>query len=132
MDSKGLKNMSSTLRILLLIASIGTAFLICHKIRKSKVRQEDAAFWLVFAIVLAVLGIFPRITYALCDLLGIMSPANLVYLVIIGLLLEKLLSLSIQISTMENKMEVMAAEIALRSNTSEEQMKKMNKGDQDE
>ncbi|MCR4587916.1 MAG: DUF2304 domain-containing protein [Lachnospiraceae bacterium] len=124
--------MSSILRILLLIASLGTAFLICHKIRKSKVRQEDAAFWLVFAIILAILGIFPRVTYALCDLLGIMSPANLVYLVIIGLLLEKLLSLSIQISTMENKMEVMAAEIALRSENTEEQIKELDKEEKHE
>ncbi len=124
--------MSVALRLLLLIASLFTAFLICHKIRKSKVRQEDAAFWLVFAIILAVLGIFPKITYGLCDLLGIMSPANLVFLVIIALLLEKLLTLSIQISTMENKLEVMAAEIALRSKNTEQVLEEQKSGESHE
>ncbi len=123
--------MSLALRLLLLVASLGTAVLIFHKIRKSKVRQEDAAFWFIFAIILAILGIFPKVTYGLCDLLGIMSPANLVFLVIIALLLEKLLSLSIQISTMENKMEVMAAEIALRSKNAEDSLSELETIEED-
>ena len=51
----------------------------------------------------------------MASLLGIISPSNFVFLAIIALLAEKMLSLSIQVSTLTGKMEVMAAEIAIRS-----------------
>ena len=102
-------------RILLLIVAVLTAVWILHKIRKCKVRQEDALFWICFAGALVVLGIFPEITYWASEILGIQSQANFIFLVIIFLLIEKMLSLSIQISMLETKMENMAAELALRS-----------------
>lgn len=106
--------MSTTLRVLLLIASIVTAIWMLRKIRKNRVKQEDATFWICFAIILAVLGIFPKLSYKMSALLGIQTPANFVFLSLIFLLIEKLLSLSIQISVLENKIEIMAAELAIR------------------
>ncbi len=106
--------MTLILRTLLLVASVITAIWILRKIRKCKVKQEDAVYWICFAIILAGLGIFPELSYMAAQLFGIQSPANFVYLVIIFLLLEKLLSVSIQISMLESKVEVMAAELALR------------------
>ena len=107
--------MSNTLRIALLICSLLTAVWILRKISRNRVRQEDATYWICFALILAVLGVFPRISYAMASLLGIISPSNFVFLAIIALLAEKMLSLSIQVSTLTGKMEVMAAEIAIRS-----------------
>ena len=63
---------------------------------------------------LALLGCFPEISYTMSDALGIQSPANFVFLVIIAVLIEKLLTLSIQISFLESKIEIMAAELAIR------------------
>lgn len=102
-------------RILLLIVAVLTAVWILRKIRKCKVRQEDALFWICFAGILIILGVFPEIAYWAAGVLGIQSPANFIFLVIIFLLIEKMLSLSIQISMLETKLENMAAELALRS-----------------
>ena len=107
--------MSNTLRIALLICSLLTAVWILRKISRNRVRQEDATYWICFALILALLGVFPGISYAMASLLGIISPSNFVFLAIIALLAEKMLSLSIQVSTLTGKMEVMAAEIAIRS-----------------
>ena len=107
--------MSNTLRIALLICSLLTAVWILRKISRNRVRQEDATYWICFALILALLGVFPGISYAMASLLGIVSPSNFVFLAIIALLAEKMLSLSIQVSTLTGKMEVMAAEIAIRS-----------------
>ena len=76
--------MSVTLRVLLLVAALFTAGWILHKIRKLKVKMEDAIFWMIFAAILCVLGLFPQITYWMTDLIGIMSPANLIFLIIIS------------------------------------------------
>ena len=73
---------------------------------------------------LALLGIFPQISFKMTRLLGIQSPSNFVFLAVICLLLEKILSLSIQVSQLESKIEIMAAELALRSKDMEEKLEK--------
>lgn len=124
--------MSIILRIMLLAASVLTAIWILRKIRKSRVKQEDALFWICFAAILAILGSFPEISFMMSDLLGIQSPANFVFLAVIAMLLEKLLSLSIQISFLESKIEIMAAELAIRCKNIEDSMKKGNVSDHNE
>ncbi|MCX4375120.1 MAG: DUF2304 domain-containing protein [Lachnospiraceae bacterium] len=121
--------MSTTLRTLLLVASVITAIWILRKIRKNGVKQEDALFWVCFAIVLAVLGVFPKVSYMMAELFGIMAPSNFVFMIIIAILIEKLFSLSIQISWLENKVEVMAAELAIRCKNIEDSVSKASEDD---
>lgn len=118
--------MSTTLRTILLFSSVLTAVWVLRRIRKNGVKQEDALYWICFAAMLAVLGIFPEISYKMADALGIMSPANFVFLAIIALLLEKILTLSIRISFLENKIEIMAAELAIRCKNMEDSINKTN------
>lgn len=121
--------MSDTLKALLVVASILTVSWILRKIRKNKVKMEDAIFWIFFAGILLVLAIFPEISYELCRIFGIMSPSNLVFLVIIFLLVEKIFTLSIIVSQLEDKIGVLSAEVALRSKA---ENKKIDKVDEKE
>ena len=114
--------MSDTLRILLFFAAIATSGWILYKIRKLQVKMQDAIFWVIFAGILFVLGIFPEACYWLTDKLGIMSPANLIFLVVIFLLLEKVFTLSIVVSQLEEKVSVLSSEVALRSNAAEKRL----------
>ncbi len=116
--------MSDTLRILLLIAAFVTAGWILHKIRKLKVKMEDAIFWIIFAGILCVLGGFPELTYWLTDRIGVMSPANLIFLVVIFLLMEKVFTLSIVVSQLEEKVTVLSAEVALRTHDASRRLNK--------
>ena len=88
--------MTAILRIGLILISIMSFFIIVRKIRKSKIRIEDGLFWVVFAIILIVFAVFPGVIYFISDLVGAKSPANIVYLIIIGMLLVKLFFMSIQ------------------------------------
>lgn len=119
--------MSDTLRVLLFFAAIVTGGWILYKIRKLQVKMQDAIFWVVFAAILFVLGIFPEACYWLTDRLGIMSPANLIFLVVIFLLLEKTFTLSVIVSQLEEKVSVLSAEVALRSNAAEKRIDKEEK-----
>ena len=107
--------MSTILRITLLIGAMITAWLIIVKIRKSKMKMGDAIFCVVFAGMLIVLSAFPSLSYRMANLFGIVSPANFIFLMIIALLCEKILTLTIKVSQLEDKMEVMAAELAIRT-----------------
>ena len=112
--------MSVVLRIALLLASIFTAWIIVAKIRKAKLKMGDAIFWVVFGGILLALAIFPQISYFMADVFGIISPSNFVFLLIIMLLCEKLLTITIKLSLLEEKMEIMAAEIAIRTQKTEQ------------
>ena len=116
--------MSDTLRILLLVAAVMTAVWILYKIRKLKVKMEDAIFWIIFAGILCVMGMFPQVTYWLTYKIGILSPANLIFLVVIFLLVEKVFTLSIIVSQLEEKISVLSAEVAVRSHAAEKRLDK--------
>lgn len=61
------------------------------------------------------LAIFPEISYWLSKHFRNESPANLVFLFVICLLLEKIFTLSIITSQLEEKVSILSAEVALRS-----------------
>ena len=77
--------------------------------------MEDAIFWIFFAAILLILAIFPEICFELSKHLGFMSPSNLVFVIIIFLLVEKIFTLSLIVSQLEEKMSILSAEVALRS-----------------
>lgn len=107
--------MPAMLRFVLLISALATAIYILHKIKRAKVKMEDAIFWVAFAFVLSILGLIPQISYYMSSYLGIQSPANFVYLMVLFLLIEKMFTMSIKISQLEDKIEVLTAEVALRT-----------------
>ena len=119
--------MSDTLRILLFFSALATGGWILYKIHKLQVKMQDAIFWVVFAIVLFVMGVFPEACYWMTERLGVMSPANLIFLVIIFLLMEKVFTLSIIVSQLEEKISVLSVELALRSRVGEERLNKDEK-----
>ena len=122
--------MSIILRAGLLIASLLTASWILRKIYKCKVKLEDAIFWFCMAVFLAIFGIFPNVAYVLADLIGIQAPVNFIFLFMLALLIEKLFTSSIKLSQLEDKITVLSAELALRSNDEEKRLEKMEKKDQ--
>ncbi len=119
--------MTITLRVLLMIAAVFSAMWILHKIRKHKMQMEHAIYWMIFALILLILGLFPEIAYHCANLLGIQSPANLIFLVIIFLLLMKVSTLSVVVSQMEEKIAVLSAEVAIRTHAAEEQKEESHK-----
>ena len=107
--------MTITLRIIWFVLAVVTAWWILSKIRRLKVKMEDAIFWMFFAAVLLILAIVPELSFKLSELLGFMAPINLVFIVIIFLLVEKIFTLSIIVSQLEEKIGILSAEVALRS-----------------
>ena len=87
--------------------------------------MEDAIFWMCFAGVLMILALFPEISYKLTTMFGVMSPANLIFLVMICILFEKVFTLSILVSQLEEKVTILSAEVALRSHGAQEEIKKL-------
>lgn len=101
------------LRVLLVVCALVALFAVINRVKKAKVLVEDSIFWIVCAFLLVVLAIFPDIAVRLAELAGFMSPANFVYLVIIGLLIWKVFTNSLEISRLKDKLNELAQEVAL-------------------
>lgn len=119
--------MSDYMRVLILAGTVVFVLYILLRIQKLKIKMEDAIFWIFFLVVIAVLGTVPQAAYWLSEVLGIQSPANLVYLFIIGLLIEKLFTLSVTLSMLEEKVTILAAEIAIRGRDATEGRNELKK-----
>lgn len=105
--------MSLFLRIVLIVVAVLSCIFVLRKIQKSQMRIEDTLFWLVISFGILILGIFPQIAYWLSDVIGIMSPVNLVFLVFVFLLLFKVFILTVQVSQQQEKIKNLTQHIAI-------------------
>ena len=105
--------MSVALRICLVALSIISLFYIIRKIRYSKMQIEYTLFWIVLSIIMILMAVFPQIVYWITWVVGIASPANMVYLFIIGILLVKVFMMTIEISNLESKLQALIQEVGI-------------------
>ena len=105
--------MSPILRIILLLSPIATAVYALRHIRKSRMQIEDAIFWIFFAFTLVILGIFPGIAIWAAQLIGVQSPVNLIFLVVLFLLIYRVFSLTSKVSQLEARIKQFAQVYAI-------------------
>ncbi len=120
--------MSLILRIFLIVFSFLTIFYIIRKIRKAKLRIDVSIFWLVFAILLLILSIFPGIAVWLAKVMGVISPVNLIYLFMIFILLIYSFSITLKVSELENKINELTEEIAIKERMIKDKKEKDRSG----
>ncbi len=107
--------MSVLLRIILVLAAIGTFWYIIRKIRKSQTQIEDMGFWIAFSIILIIIAVFPQIAIFMANVLQIATTVNFVFLAVTFLLLFQLFLLSIKVSKLESRVKELAGEVALKN-----------------
>lgn len=106
--------MSTTLRMILLLASVLSFAWVMRKIRKSQVVLKDAVFWILSSLLLVLMGAFPGLVTWAAELAGVASPVNFVFLCIIFVLLVKVFLLSISVSQLEYKVQSLVQHIAIQ------------------
>lgn len=103
---------STSMRVLLLIGGIANVIYVLKKIKKSKIANEEAVFWIWSSIIIAAFALFPKIPIFFADILGVESAVNLIFLFFIALLLFKVFQCSLKISDLERKLVKMNQKIA--------------------
>ena len=115
--------MPAVLRILLMISSILSFLFVVRRLKKSQVQLYDTVFWIILSVLFVILSIFPQLAIGLADLIGVQSPVNLVYLIIIFFLLAHCFLQSLRFSRLEAQ---------FRSFVGDEALRKMNENEKDE
>ena len=112
--------MSMMMRGLLIAGSLLTAFYVLRRVRRSKMRTEDSVFWLVFSLILVIMGLLPDLVTRLAEWMGVMSAANLVFLIVIFFLIMKLFLMDQRISVLQRQVTETAQQVAIQGRAAEE------------
>ena len=105
--------LSWPLRILLFLGSVAVFLVISYCIRKRRIQLKDGVFWIIFSFLLILISIFPVLAVWASGILGIQSPSNCVFLILIFLLGCHQFFLTIRISRLEIKNNQLVQNIAI-------------------
>lgn len=105
--------MLGSLRFVLIIAAVICFASMLHEIRKSKMLIDHAVFWVGFSLLLVILAIFPQIASWASKLLGIESPSNFVFMLLIFVLIVREFRVTMRFSNMQIKLDELAENIAI-------------------
>ncbi len=114
--------MTPLFRVVLVVVSIGTLATVLKRIQKAKLTIEDSIFWILLAMMFVVFALFPIVPDTLARLLGIYSTANFLFLFMIFILLMRMFSMSMRISTLEDKIRKLVQELALRDKDARDEL----------
>ena len=105
--------LSWPLRVLLFIGSVTVFTIISQCIRKKQIQLKDGIFWILFSFLLILISFFPVLAAWASRILGIQSPSNCVFLILIFLLGCHQFFLTIRISRLEIKNNQLVQNIAI-------------------
>ena len=105
--------LSWPLRILLFLGGVAVFLVISYCIRKRRIQLKDGVFWIIFSFLLILISIFPVLAVWASSILGIQSPSNCVFLILIFLLGCHQFFLTIRISRLEIKNNQLVQNIAI-------------------
>lgn len=95
------------------IASIITFVFVFWLMRRGVLREKYAVLWLAVSGLALLLSIIPGALSGISDLLGVETPANLLFFVTIVLLVLVSIQLSYELSRHEARLRRLAEEVAL-------------------
>ena len=105
--------MSVKLQILLIVVILIAMLYIINLVRKKIIDFRYALLWLLVALCVLVLTIFPRLLILLSGALGITSAVNMLFFLGFCLTIVVIFTLSIAVSNLQDKVKKTAQEIAI-------------------
>jgi hypothetical protein len=99
--------------VLGLIGSLITLSLLFELLRRRRLREKYAIFWVVVALVTLVIAIFPATLTTAANLVGVAVPANLLFFGASMLLLGVSIHQSYEVGRLEERTRTLAEEIGL-------------------
>lgn len=106
--------MSNELCVALVLGALLTMVYFFWQIRKNRLQIGYAVSWSIFSLGLVILAIFPNIVIFFAEKLGVISPANLLYLIVLFVLIIKQFSVTIKLSKLNQQITELTQAIALK------------------
>ena len=112
--------MGKVLQLGLFIVSFTTLLYVLFSVIKNKMNIHYAMVWIIWSVGTVVISAFPKIIYYISDLIGIQTPVNTVFLIMIFLLYCLLFYVYMKLSRHNSDIINLNYEIALLKKKIEE------------
>jgi hypothetical protein len=99
--------------ILGFVGSVTTLLLLFELLRRRRLREKYAVFWVIVALLTLVVAIFPSTLMAVADMVGVSVPSNLLFFVASMVLLGVSIHHSYELGRLEERTRTLAEEIGL-------------------
>lgn len=97
-----------------IICALALLFTIIVQLRKGRLRERHAIWWLVAGVVALVFGVFPNLLDSISALVGVKLSSNLVFFAGIGILFFVVLQHSAELTKLEEKSRRLAEETSIQ------------------
>ena len=95
-----------------IVVSLGALALVIELLRKNKLKEKHAIWWLGLSLTALVVSIFPNTLVWAALIFGVEIPSNLLFIFCIIILFMVIIQLSSENSTMDEKLRISAEKIA--------------------
>ncbi|MCW2884328.1 MAG: hypothetical protein JWL58_1190 [Streptosporangiaceae bacterium] len=97
-----------------LIGAAATLVGIFEMLRRRRLREKYAVFWVLLALMIAFIAVFPGVLVWAAHVTGVVVPANLLFFVAGLVLISVNVQLSSEITRLEDKSRTLAEELGLQ------------------
>lgn len=97
-----------------IFSSLLTLLVVIEMLRKHRLRERHAIYWLIAGILALIVGIFPQILVWISEIIGISVPTNLIFFVSIFTLFCVCLQQSSELTSLEIKTQKLAEDLSLQ------------------
>ena len=105
--------MSDSLRILLILFSLGLFTLVLNLMSKNKIPIRYSLYWIVASILIFIVGAFPDFIAFFTKMVGFETTANFIIGIILAMLLAITLILTIIVSGHKRKIKLLIQEVSM-------------------
>lgn len=96
-----------------IVSAILTLIVVIEMLRRRRLRERHALWWLLAGILALIVGVFPQTLVWAASIVGIAVPANLTFFVSIAILFLVSLQHSAELTRIESRVRVLAERVAL-------------------
>ncbi|OYX59348.1 MAG: hypothetical protein B7Y93_00370 [Micrococcales bacterium 32-70-13] len=105
--------MTLTAYIFGVAAALGTLAVVVEMLRRNRLRERHAVWWLIAGTMALIVGLFPGVLAWAANLIGIEVPTNLVFFVSVAVLFLVCIQHSAELTALESKTRILAEQAAL-------------------
>lgn len=106
--------MSIAVYLLGIVSALVVLGVVIELLRRRRLRERHALWWIVAGLLALLIGIFPQILVWAADLIGVEIPTNLIFFVSIAILILVSIQHSAELTDLEGETRTLAEEVAIQ------------------
>ncbi|MDJ0850132.1 MAG: DUF2304 domain-containing protein [Myxococcota bacterium] len=107
------EQVATSTRVVALVAAVALFAAVLEAVRRRKLLEELTPIWLSCALAILVLAFSFDLLVAITDLIGAWTPSSTVFFLGLAFLMAISLGYAVRISTLSNRVKVLAQELAI-------------------